>query len=483
MDKKKFTTNFLWRLAERFGAQGVTLIVSIILARLLDPEVYGTIALVTIIITVLQVFLDGGFSNALIQKINADDLDFSSVFYFNIAFGIALYLALFFTAPLIAGFYKMPDLTPVIRVLGIEVLIFSLKSVQQAYVSRNLMFKKFFFSTLGGTIGAAIIGIILAYEGYGVWALVGQQLFNMTVDTIILWVTVKWRPKAMFSFKRLKRLLSYGWKLLVSGLIDTVYNNIRQLIIGKVYTSSDLAYYNQGRKYTDTVVTNLNSAIDSVLFPTMASIQDDISSIKNMTRRAIKVSTYVMMPLMMGVAVCSEPLVNLILTSKWLPCVPYMRIFCFTFAFYPLNTANLNAIKAVGRSDLFLKLEIVKKIVGISVLLATMWISPLAMAYGTIFTTITSQIINAWPNKKLLGYSYLEQLKDMVPQIILSCVMGGIVYCITFIGLQDVFTLLIQVPLGVLIYVLGSKLFHIDSFDYAISIAKSFRHKEEKQEA
>lgn len=479
-NKKKVTSNLFWRLAERFGAQGVSLIVSIILARLLDPDVYGAIALVMVITSILQVFLDGGFSTALIQKINADDLDFSTVFYFNVAFGIVLYIALFFASPLIASFYKMPELTPVIRVLGISILIFSLKSVQQAYVTRNLMFKKFFFSTLGGTIGAAVIGILFAVLGFGIWALVAQYVFNMAVDTLILWITVKWRPKAKFSWERLKRLLSYGWKILASGLIDTIYNNLRQLIIGKMYTSADLAYYNQGNKYTEVLVTNINSSLDSVLLPVLSSAQEDISAVKNMTRRAIKTSTYVIMPMMMGIAVCAEPLVNLLLTAKWLPCVPYLRIFCFCYAFYPLHTANLNAIKAIGRSDLFLKLEIIKKVVGLIVLLATMWFGPLVMAYSLLFTSIASQIINSWPNKKLLGYSYLEQLKDMLPQIILSVIMGAIVYCITFIGLSDILTLLIQVVLGIVIYVLGSKVARIDSFDYVLSIIKSFKHKKEE---
>lgn len=481
MKSKSVVNNLFWRLAERFGAQGVTLLVSIILARLLDPEVYGVIALVTVFTTILQVFLDGGFSTALIQKKDADDLDFSSVFYFNIVFGIFLYVLLFLVSPIIARFYEMPELTPVIRVLGLTLIIFSLKSVQQAYVSRHMMFKKFFFATLGGTLGAAVVGIVLAYFGYGVWALVAQHLFNMTVDTIILWFMVKWRPKKMFSFERLKTLLSFGWKMLVSGLIDTIYMDIRQLIIGKMYTSSDLAFYNQGKKYTQVLVTNIDNSIDSVLLPTMSNAQDNPLAVKGMTRRAIKTSTYIMMPMMMGIAVCAEPLVILILTAKWLPCVPYMRIFCFTFAFYPVHTANLNAIKALGRSDLFLKLEIIKKVIGVIVLISTMWFGPLIMAYSLLLTSILSQIINSWPNKKLLNYSYMEQLKDMLPQIGLSCLMGAIVYCVNFLGLGDIATLAIQIPLGVIIYVVGSKIFHIDSFEYIISILKQYKQNKKKK--
>ena len=358
MSSTNVITNFFWRFLERCGAQGVTFIVSIVLARLLDPTVYGTVALVTIFTTIMQVFVDSGMGNALIQKKDADDLDFSSVFYFNMAMCSVLYLIMFFAAPFIASFYRMPELTAIVRVLSFVVVISGVKNVQQAYVSRHLMFKRFFFSTLGGTIGAAVIGIAMAYLGFGVWALVVQMLFNAAVDTTILWITVKWRPKKMFSFQRLKSLFSYGWKLLASSLIDTVYNDLRQLIIGKKYSSGDLAYYNQGKKFPQLIVTNINTSIDSVLLPTMSKAQDDMAAVRSMTRRAIKTSTFLMMPAMIGLAVCAEPLVQLILTEKWLPCVLFLRIFCITYAFYPIHTANLNAIKAMGRSDLFLKLEI-----------------------------------------------------------------------------------------------------------------------------
>ena len=277
MSSTNVITNFFWRFLERCGAQGVTFIVSIVLARLLDPTVYGTVALVTIFTTIMQVFVDSGMGNALIQKKDADDLDFSSVFYFNMAMCSALYLIMFFAAPLIASFYRMPELTAIVRVLSFVVVISGVKNVQQAYVSRHLMFKRFFFSTLGGTIGAAVIGIAMAYLGFGVWALVAQMLFNAAVDTTILWITVKWRPKKMFSFQRLKSLFSYGWKLLASSLIDTVYNDLRQLIIGKKYSSGDLAYYNQGKKFPQLIVTNINTSIDSVLLPTMSKAQDEQS--------------------------------------------------------------------------------------------------------------------------------------------------------------------------------------------------------------
>lgn len=480
MSSTNVITNFFWRFLERCGAQGVTFIVSIVLARLLDPTVYGTVALVTIFTTIMQVFVDSGMGNALIQKKDADDLDFSSVFYFNMAMCSVLYLIMFFAAPLIASFYRMPELTAIVRVLSLVVVISGVKNVQQAYVSRHLMFKRFFFSTLGGTIGAAVIGIAMAYLGFGVWALVAQMLFNAAVDTTILWITVKWRPKKMFSFQRLKSLFSYGWKLLVSSLIDTVYNDLRQLIIGKKYSSGDLAYYNQGKKFPQLIVTNINTSIDSVLLPTMSKAQDDMAAVRSMTRRAIKTSTFLMMPAMIGLAVCAEPLVQLILTEKWLPCVLFLRIFCITYAFYPIHTANLNAIKAMGRSDLFLKLEIIKKTVGIIAILITMWISVQAMAYSFLVTTILNQIINSWPNKKLLNYSYLEQVKDMMPQILLSLGMGAAIYAVSFLHLSASLTLLIQIPLGVLVYWSGSRIFHVESYTYIIEMVKNFKKRKKK---
>ena len=480
MSSTNVITNFFWRFLERCGAQGVTFIVSIVLARLLDPTVYGTVALVTIFTTIMQVFVDSGMGNALIQKKDADDLDFSSVFYFNMAMCSVLYLIMFFAAPFIASFYRMPELTAIVRVLSFVVVISGVKNVQQAYVSRHLMFKRFFFSTLGGTIGAAVIGIAMAYLGFGVWALVAQMLFNAAVDTTILWITVKWRPKKMFSFQRLKSLFSYGWKLLASSLIDTVYNDLRQLIIGKKYSSGDLAYYNQGKKFPQLIVTNINTSIDSVLLPTMSKAQDDMAAVRSMTRRAIKTSTFLMMPAMIGLAVCAEPLVQLILTEKWLPCVLFLRIFCITYAFYPIHTANLNAIKAMGRSDLFLKLEIIKKTVGIIAILITMWISVQAMAYSFLVTTILNQIINSWPNKKLLNYSYLEQVKDMMPQILLSLGMGAAIYAVSFLHLSASLTLLIQIPLAVLVYWSGSKIFHVESYTYIIEMVKNFKKRKKK---
>ena len=474
--KQNVMSNLIWRFAERCGAQLVGFIVSIVLARILMPEEYGTVALITVFTTLFQVFVDSGLGNALIQKKDADDIDFSTVFYTNIVFCIVLYIIIFFISPLIAYFYNRPELIALTRVLGITILISGIKNVQQAYVSKNLMFKKFFFATLTGTVGAAIIGIAMALNGFGVWAIVVQQIFNLMLDTIILWVTVKWRPKRAFSFERLKGLFSFGWKLLVSAIIDTVYNNIRQLLIGKMYSSEDLAFYNRGKQFPTFIVNNVNNSIDSVLLPAMSKEQEDKERVRTMTRKSIKTSVFIMAPLMMGLAFCANNVVKIILTNKWLPCVPYLVIFCITNMFFPIHTPNLNAIKALGRSDLFLKLEILKKVVGVILLLFTIRINVMAMAYSLLVSSIISQAINSWPNKKLLNYSYLQQINDIIPSILLAVFMGCVVYTINFLGLGLITTLFFQISLGAVIYILGAKIMKIDTYEYikemVISVVK-----------
>lgn len=472
--KTTVLSSLIWRFAERCGAQGISFIVTIVLARLIAPEAYGTIAIINVFINILSVFIDSGMGSALIQKKDADELDFSSLFFFNMGMCCLLYCILFFSAPLIAKFYNNNELVPLVRVIGLFLIVSGIKNVQQAYVSRYMLFKRFFFSTLGGTLVSAIVGIAMAYAGLGVWALVAQSLSNAIIDTIILWITVKWRPVLQFSITRVKALFSFGWKLLCSSLLDTVYNNLRNMIIGKLYSAADLAYYNKADSFPNLIVNNINSSINSVLFPAMSSVQDQRETVKAMTRRSIMVSTYIMAPLMIGLAFVSEPLVSLLLTDKWLACVPYMRIFCITYMFYPIHTANLSAIKAMGRSDLFLKLEIVKKTVGLTVLLITMKHGVLVMAYSLLFVSVMGQIINSWPNRKLLNYGYLEQIKDILPGIILSVVMGGGIYPIQWLGLSNLGTISLQVLLGVAIYMILSQLFKVQSYQYVWDLVKPY---------
>ena len=477
INRKTVASNLIWRLLERFGAQIVTFVVSIVLARILDPAIYGTIALITVFTTILQVFVDGGFSSALIQKKDSDDLDFSTVFYFNIFMCLVLYGVMFLFAPLIAHFYNNEELTNLIRVLSLVIVISGVKSVQISYVSKNMIFKKFFWGTLGGTIIAAVVGIWMAYKGYGVWSLVVQNLINQTMDTIILWIIVKWRPKKAFSFKRLKTLFSFGWKILLSGLLNTGYTELRSLIIGKRYSSEDLAYFNRGKQLPNLLITNINSSIDSVLLPSMSNSQDNKMRVKIMTRRSIMVSSYIMIPMMIGLAVCSESLIHILLTDKWMPSAFFLKIFCFTFALYPIATANLNAMKALGRSDYFLRLEIIKKIIGITSILITMWISVEAIAFSLLITSVLALIVNTWPNKKLLDYSIFEQIGDILPSTICAAVMGCVVYFIGYFGDLSFLCLLKQIVVGIFVYFTLSAVFRLKPFEYLKEFILSLNRK------
>lgn len=463
-------SNMVWRFAERILSQGVGFIVSIILARIIGPDEYGLIAIVMVVTSILQVFIDSGMGTALIQKQDADDTDFSTIFHFNWLMGLVLYALLYVASPYVAGFYENEQLTSVLRAMGLILVVSSLRNVQQAVVSKRMEFRKFFYANSTGTIISGVIGIAMAYMGYGVWALVVQHIANIVLNTIVLWFTVKWRPSLVFSIARFYELFGFGSKILVSKIIDTVYMNLQAMIIGKKYTQADLAYYQRAKIFPETIIANINTSIDSVLLPAMSEVQDKQSRLRDMTRRSIKVSTYLMAPLMMLMFAAAEPMIRFLLTDKWMMCIPYLRIFCITFMFYPIHTANLNAIKALGRSDLFLKLEIAKKVVGVTAILLTMWHSVMAMALSGLVVSVLSQIINSWPNKKLLGYSYIEQLKDIMPNILASVAMALAVYWITYIQMPDICVLLLQLFTGFGIYVMLSKMMQLDSYEYVYSL-------------
>ena len=468
-------SGLFWKFSERMSSQIVSFVISILLARLLSPDEYGVISLILIFITIAEVFVTNGLGSALIQKIDANNVEFSSVFYLNIVFSIFLYLIIYFCSPYIALFYGSEVLLPTLRVLGLRIPIAAVNSVQQAYVSKKMMFKKFFFSTLFGTLISGFIGVFMAYSGYGVWALVGQYLTNTIVNTVVLWFTVKWRPSLVFSWSKVSSLISYGWKILLSSLLDTGYNQLRGLIIGIKYTSSDLAYYNRGQQYPQLVVVNINSTISSVLFPTISQHQNDLTMVRSMTRRAIKTSSYIMWPMMFGLIVVSRPLISLMLTYKWLPCAPYLQIACITYGFWPIHTANLEALKAIGRSDLFLYLEIVKKIVGMGLLLVSMNYGVMAIALRLVVSTISSSFINAYPNSKLLNYSYNQQIKDMAPSILLSTMMAIIIYPLKYVIENSLILIVVQVTLGMAIYIVFSALLKLESYTYMLNIIKNIK--------
>ena len=472
--RSKTRSGFLYKFAERAGAQGIMFIISMVLARILMPEEYGVIALVSVFIMICDVFVTYGFGNALIAFKDSDQTDFSTCFFFGIALAVVIYTGVFFFAPVLARFYNVEILTPVVRVMGLRILLAAVNSVQHAYVSKHLMFKKFFYATLIGTVLSGIIAVIMAYAGFGVWALVEQYLGNVFMDTVCLFIIVRWRPSPICSFARLKRLYSYGWKILITGLIDTGYQQLRSLVIGKKYSSADLAYYNKGMQFP--VFTNklIEPTVNTVLFPALAQCQDNPKQMRAITRRVVRIATYTLAPFMVGLAVVAEPMIIVILTRKWLPCVIFLRIGCLSYFVRPLMYVSNSVIKSTGRSGLLLKLDIMKKIIGVSLLLFSMPYGVTWIAFSLALTTILSTLINVIANDRLLGYKLKDQLVDVGDNFLRALAMGAIIWPISLLNLAPLLTLILQIIAGIAVYVAASYVFKVDSFFYLLRMAETY---------
>lgn len=461
-----------WAFAERILAQVVTLIVTVILARLLDPEQYALVAVVSIFITIANVFVTSGYGNALIQKKDADLLDFSSTLFLALAVSIVLYGILFFTAPLIAGFYKTPELCPVLRVMSLRLIVAAINTVQHAYVSKKMQFRKFFFSTLIGTIVSAIIGILFAYKGFGVWALVAQYMTNTTIDTIVLAFTCGWRPIFSFSLKRMKRLFAYGSKLLASDIIGTVYEQLHGLILSKVFKPTDLSYYNQGSKYPELFINNIEASVHKVMFQVLSDSQDSLDALLSVTRKTIRISTFSISPIFWGLAACGNSLVELLLTKKWLPCVPYLQIICLIDLIHPLMSSHTRLYKAIGRSDVFLRNTCVRYGVGIALLISSAIIfkNPYIVSLTGLITLVVMCVICAIETKRLIAYSFIEQIKDIAGSLLIGFFMYAIVSNIRIPNAHIFVQFLIQVTAGAVFYLSVSYLFNRAVFKEMLTV-------------
>lgn len=468
-----------WKLIERFGVQGSQFVLQIILARLLAPEHYGVLSMMVVFTTLANVFIQNGFNTALVQNKDVTEEDYSSVFWVSLAVAVGLYALLFAAAPAIGAFYEMPDIVAPLRVLALVLFPGVLNSIQLAKVSRELDFKQVFGSNVGAILVSGVTGIVMAYLGFGLWALVAQNILNILVAAVVMWFTTKWRPRFVCNFSRVKALFAFGWKLLCSSLLDTLYQDLRSLVVGKKYDSGTLGFYNRGKQFPQFVINAVNGTVQSVMLPAMSKEQDDRAQMKLLMRQSIMISSYIIFPVMAGLAGVATPLIGLLLTEKWLPSVPYMQIYCFTLAFYPVHTCNLQAINAAGRSDIFLKLEIVKKSIGIVALVIAVFCfeSPIAIAMTGAFTTIISCFINASPNKKLIGYSYLEQMKDILPSFAAAVVMLVAVLAVQLLGFGALLTLVIQVLVGIVVYVAISAAAHLEPFRMVLDVLKGIKRK------
>ena len=470
--KQATTKGLFWSSVERFSNQGVQFVFSIILARLLSPSDYGIIAMVTIFFAVAQSFVDSGFSNALVRKTDRVEEDLSTCFYFNIGVGIIAYIVLFLIAPLVANFYNQPILSPIIRITGLGVILNSLCVVQQALFTIKIDFKSQAKITLSATVISGIVGILLAYQGYGIWALVWQGVASSIVRMGLLWLMSKWRPRTGFSKSSFNYLFGYGSKLLASGLLDTIYNNIYPIVIGKFYNPAQLGNYSRALGWAQLPSANITSILQRVTFPVLSAIQDDSLRLQNSYRRLLKLSAFIVFPLMMGLASMASPLIRVILTAKWDGCVLYLQILCFALMLYPIHAINLNLLQVKGRSDIFLRLEIIKKIIGVVILIITIPLGITAMCLGMVFSSIICLIVNTYYTSRFIDVGLLTQLKDLRIILINSLVMGGGIYILTsFLDIEGL-KLVMGIVIGFLLYFIGSFYFSKAELQEVISLIK-----------
>lgn len=468
--KQKTTSGLFWSSVERFSNQGVQFVFSIILARLLSPSDYGIIAMVTIFFAVAQSFVDSGFSNALVRKADRTEEDLSTCFYFNIGVGIIAYLMLFFIAPLIAKFYNQPILSPIIRITGMEVIFNSLCVVQQSIFTIKIDFKSQAKVTLSATVISGIVGIILAYQGYGIWALVWQGVVGTIVRMGLLWLMSQWRPKTGFSRASFNYLFRYGSKLLASGLLDTIFNNIYPIVIGKFYNPAQLGNYSRALGWALLPSANITSILQRVTFPVLSTIQDDSLRLQNSYRRLLKLSAFIVFPLMIGLAAIASPLIRVVLTAKWDGCVLYLQILCFALMLYPIHAINLNLLQVKGRADIFLRLEIMKKVIGVIILIITIPFGITAMCIGVVCSSIICLIINTHYTGRFIDIGLVTQLRDLKVILINSLVMGiGVYISTTFIHIESV-KLMIGTIFGLLIYFIESFYFSKAEFQEVIDL-------------
>lgn len=464
--KNKTARGIIWSSVERFSVQGIQFLVMIIMARLLTPEDYGLVGMLTVFIAVSQSLIDSGFSQALIRKQDRTETDNSTVFYFNLAIGLFLYALLFLAAPLIADFYDEPVLVNITRVLCISVFINSLVVVQRALLTARIDFKTQAKAALFAAILSGIIGIWMASVGYGVWSIVTQQLVNLGCNTLLLWILSRWHPSLCYSWHSFRELFAFGSKLLASGLLDTLYRNIYLIVIGKVFSASDLGYYTRAYQFSEFPSSNVTGIMQRVTYPVLCSIKDENARLANIYRRLLRVSAFIIFPLMMGVAAVAHPLVLVLLKEQWLFCATLLPILCFSMMWYPVHSINLNLLQVKGRSDLFLRLEIIKKVLGVLVLCITLPMGLIAMCTGSVFSSVLCLVINTHYTGKLINVGFLVQVKDLLPSFILSLSMGILVWGIVHIlALPSLLSLIVGVLVGMIYYILFAMLFRFKEWN------------------
>lgn len=462
----------MWSSIDRFTTQGIQFVFSILIARLLSPSDYGVVAMLGIFLAVSQTFVDSGFGVALIRKIDRTDTDFSTVFYFNIAVGLFFYAVLWLASPYIAAFYDIPLLEDVTKVVALTLVFSSFSGVQSAKLTIAIDFKTGAKISVTVTLLSGAVGLWIAYRGYGVWALVVQSVSGSLMRTALLWLFVRWMPKLVFSWRSFREMFSFGSKLLTSRLLDTVYNNVYTLVIGRCFSSATLGVYSRADSLAQYPSFNLTSVLQGVTFPVLCSIQNEPERLADIYKRFLRLSAFVVFPLMVGLAAVADPLIRLLLTDRWVGAIYLLQIVCFAMMWYPIHAINLNLLQVKGRSDFFLKLEVIKKIQGVIVLCATIPLGIVAMCYGRIFGSLLSLVWNTYYTRKLIGYGYWAQMRDLLHILVHALVMGVIVWGVVQWTGQLWLQLVAGIVAGAIYYTVGAYLLRFDELRELVSLVR-----------
>lgn len=466
--------SLFWKLFEQGGASVVTLVVQVVMARLLAPSEFGVLAIMLVFVNVGNVIVQSGLNTAIIQAPDATEDDYSTVFWMSLGVSVALYAALFVLSPAIADFYAIPDAVAPLRVLLLVLVVNSYNSIQEAIVARGLDFKKTFRATVTAGLVSGALGVAVALMGGGLWALVAQQLSQQVCKCVVLAVQVPWKPRAVFHPGRAVRFFRFGWKLLASGILEQAYQGLSDLLIGKVFTTSQLGYVSQGKKYPSALGTLLDGAIQPVMLSATSRVQDDRAMVKRLARRALKTSTFLVAPCMLLFAVVAEPLVRVLLGEAWVSCVPFLQMYCVVYAMLPIQSTNLQVLNGMGRSDLFLRLELVKKALGVAITLFTTFVlrDLHAIVAGYIVTAVASTFINASPNREVIGYRYAEQVRDICPAFILAAVSAVAAWPVSLLGLPDVAQIALQAVVMMVAFLGLARLLGVEELEYLLSTAR-----------
>lgn len=468
--KQTATKGIFWSVAERFSVQGTQFFIMLVMARLLLPSDYGLVGMITVFIALSQSLIDSGFSQALIRKQDRTETDNCTVFYFNIVIAVTLYFLLFAVSPAVATFYDTPELCKVMRVVSIVIIINALTVVQRALLTAKIDFKTQAKASFAAAVISGILGIVLALNGYGVWALVYQQIINQVINTIILWCYSTWRPKLIYSWLSFRNLFAFGSKLMAVGLIDITYNNIYPIIIGKVFSPADLGHYSRARNFSDLPSSNVAGILQRVTYPLLCQIQNEDARLAIVYRRFLKLSAFVIFPLMCGLAGLSTPLITTLIGEKWLFCSELLTIICFTMMWYPIHSINLNLLQVKGRTDIFLKLEFYKKGIGLTLLFLSIPYGVKAMCAVGILGSLIALAINTYYTGKLIQIGFFKQMRDLLPTLCLSLLIFFAVYNLHYVVSSAYGQLLIGIPLGILIYLVPCYYFKFSELDEILKL-------------